>query len=190
MSVTVSSAGPSGEGGGSFFQRIKNILSSKDDPHKLCMGAAQGVFWGLTPTVGLQISILLAVGAIVHIANRVSQGRFKFFEFNLPLAIALTFISNPLNMIFIYYFFYSVGVMVLPGIDMLTLESLRVKLVPIFSADLLPALVKLGELGYEVLWPMILGSLIIATPSSIISYMLVDRWLKRRERRAAEASEN
>jgi len=74
---------------------FKKILTANDSPHKLAMGFAIGVFWGVMPTFGFAIIFSLPTALFLK-ANKVT-------------AILGTFVSNPLTAPFFYAFSYKVG---------------------------------------------------------------------------------
>jgi uncharacterized protein (DUF2062 family) len=62
---------------------------------------ASGVFWGLTPTVGLQtIEILATWGFLKHVVRKDSS---------LVQAMLWVWVNNPLTMVPLYYAFYVTG---------------------------------------------------------------------------------
>ena len=84
------------------------IIPLKRNPHPpeySAAGILVGVFWGLTPTVGIQLAMVLATWII---------GRRIFrWKFSLLIACAWTAISNPLTAIPMYYVFYVTGQLML-----------------------------------------------------------------------------
>jgi len=140
------------------------------------------MFLGMTPTVGLQITALGLIFAFVTAANRWSNDRLKSLKFNLPIAIAMTWISNPADMVFLYFGFFATGCIVLPGYELLGFSDFFELFKPMTQVQgLLSNLDHIGEylqdlksifmsLGEKVLVPMFLGSLILAIPLSFITY--------------------
>lgn len=84
---------------------IQPVLRLNDSPHSLALGVTMGVFVAFTPTVGIQITIVVILGTLLR-ANRIA-------------AVAMTWISNPVTMIPMYYAYYLLGLFVLrrDGID-------------------------------------------------------------------------
>jgi len=124
-----------------------------------------GLFMAFIP-VPFQM-VFAAIGAIA-------------FRVNLPISVALVWITNPLTIPPIYYLAYKVGSLVLgrPAPDM-QFEWTREWL--------------MQELG--AIWePLILGSLIFSTVSAILGYFVIrgfwrlhviSNWRKRKQRRLA-----
>lgn len=157
------------------FRLLRVLFYSDDSHHRLAMGAFWGLFWGLTPTVGLQTLLLLGTMVVIFALNRLSGGRFKFLEFNFVVAYVLTWISNPADAPVLYFLFYAVGVAVIPGVKMLQSQEIAIMFKPVFDADgyrasfdALWALCR--EIGYEVIFPMFLGGFVLGIPVSIAAY--------------------
>ncbi|MEW8505159.1 MAG: DUF2062 domain-containing protein [Candidatus Thiodiazotropha sp.] len=101
-----------------------------------------------------------------------------FFRVNLPLSVALVWITNPITIPPMFYFAYLVGTWITG--ENATLEPFQL------SWDWIQSL------GNEVLIPLIIGSLVCATVSSILGYSLilwiwrwhaVEKWKARRLRK-------
>jgi uncharacterized protein (DUF2062 family) len=147
----------------------------------------------MTPTVGLQSSVLLLKFTLGLFLSKVTNGKFKYLEFNFPLALALTWISNPFDAPFLYFLFYYVGALAMPGYTPLGFSEFITMLSPLLNVDgLLSSLSHMsayfdnlwemvGELGAQVVYPLIVGSLILAIPSSIATYFVALRLINRFE---------
>lgn len=83
------------------YRLIIPLRRSMDNPKLLARGVAVGLLIGFTPTVGVQMIMAL----LFWMFSR----RFLGWDFNLILAIAWTYFSNPLTMIPLYYIFYLTG---------------------------------------------------------------------------------
>ena len=126
---------------------INPVLHSTAPVSEVSLGVAVGVFFGLTPTVGVQMYLVALVWSIYrYIFSR---------HFNLPVGVAMVWISNPLTMVPMY----------------------RVSLIHISSTEgtwetiVASARFLLIDLG----WPMIIGSIVYAVPGFIISYFMTER---------------
>lgn len=84
-----------------YRELIQPILHSKDEPQLLARGAALGIFIAMTPTVGIQMGLVLACALIPRL------------HFNIPVALAMVWISNPVTVLPLYYFFYRFGLLFL-----------------------------------------------------------------------------
>lgn len=182
-----------------YFKFLRLLLYSSDSPNKVAMGVAFGFFWGLTPTVGIQITGLGLQKAMTYFLNKICAGRLCRLEFNFPLAVALTWISNPFTMLFLYFGYYYLGALILPGYDAMGWSEFSTLLDPL--TEVTGLLGSLGEMGVyfshlwnvlrgigdQVLIPLLFGSLLIAIPFSVAGYFWVRWWLfqlrSRRERK-------
>jgi len=72
-----------------------NVLHADDPPHRLALGAAIGVFVTFTPTVGLQMMIVVFLSWL--------------FRANKVVGLPIVWISNPATIVPLYYSCYVVG---------------------------------------------------------------------------------
>ena len=75
------------------------VLHADDPPHKLALGIAIGVFVTFTPTIGLQMILVLIFAAI--------------FRANKRVGLPIVWISNPATFVPIYYPCYWIGRVIL-----------------------------------------------------------------------------
>ena len=150
---------------------VDPIRQAQGTPTSIARGGALGMWIGLTPTVGAQMIIAGALAVPLRA--------------NLPVAMAMVWVSNPVTMIPLYFAFYLVGSVML-GVESAGYGTFRDLL-----AEHIAALPEVGlvetmlRLGHEVLWPMLVGSSIIATLVTIPTYYLL---LGAAERRRARLS--
>lgn len=158
-----------------FYQKLfEPILKSKDSPQFVALGAAIGMFIALTPTVGIQMTLVLFVAFIPGL------------HFNIPVAMAMVWLSNPFTMWFLYYAFYKIGLFCMGrvGDDW---NQFRIKVDEILTQiENLPWLEKLYEgvhgfflLGLNYAIPMWIGSLLVATILGGLTYPLTLKILKK-----------
>ncbi|MBU0754233.1 MAG: DUF2062 domain-containing protein [Planctomycetes bacterium] len=84
----------------SLYDRfIRPIFTINDTPHAVALGVSMGVFIGLTPTVGYQMLLVVLIGTLIR-ANRI-------------VAVLVTWISNPVTAVPLYYAYYWFGCKVL-----------------------------------------------------------------------------
>ncbi len=126
-----------------WYLRLVRIQAS---PHNIAMGLAVGVFVGLLPLLPFQTVIAVAVAFVLRSSK---------------IAAALgTWVSNPLNWVPLYMMFYYVGKALVP-FD-----------VPAFHPAQLE-MPQMIEMGWKFFSVMMLGGLVVATPSAIVSYFVV-----------------
>ena len=74
---------------------LVNMLHANDPPHQLALGAAIGVFVAVTPTVGVQMGVVLLLAWLLG-ANKV-------------VGLPIVWVTNPATIVPIYYSCYFVG---------------------------------------------------------------------------------
>ena len=121
-------------------------------------GIAIGLFIGLTPTVGIQ-TVLMLIGCIAL------RGYF-------PAAFAVSWITNPLTLVPLYWFFHGIG-------DFIFGHLLKPDL---FFAPVIDDAMRDALLG-------LLGSLLIAGPAAALGYTLTVRIGKHWSRRPIKKTE-
>ena len=84
---------------------LRRILMLDDTPHSIAMGVTVGMFIGITPTVGIQMVLVMLLAALT----------WRFFQFNRMAALLTVYVSNPITTLPIYYFNYKVGTPLVVG---------------------------------------------------------------------------
>jgi len=158
-----------------FRQRIVAPILSSDAPaSEVAWAVGIGLFIGLTPTMGVQMYIAAGVWLLCR--------PFRF-HFNMPVAVAMVWVTNPLTVIPIYYAFLLAGTWALGSADALSYEYFRDTLTEISEQPSTWEVIVdsthflLVDLG----WPMVIGSLFFAIPGALLGYFLTLRTLKRRK---------
>lgn len=86
------------------LSRLKLLIPLKRSPHSAeysARGVAIGMFWALTPLVGIQMYLCFMTWLVVK--------QTKGLRFSLVIACAWTWVSNVFTMLPIYYVFYITG---------------------------------------------------------------------------------
>lgn len=148
---------------------LQPLARAQGSPTSIARGAALGTFVALTPTVGIQM-FLVTILALPLRAN-------------IPIPLALVWLSNPLTVIPMYYCYYWLGTLVL-GLETRGYRALAMR----FSEQMRAMgsqgpLASLQTLGAEVLWPLMVGSVILATVLAIPAYQIGLRLAARRRAR-------
>ena len=140
---------------------LRKIIGLNDTPHSIALGAAVGTFVAFTPTVGIQMLVVLAVAWLMK----------PFFRFNKLAGLIAVYISNPVTTLPIYWFNYWIGSFFIPGnltrehlATLLSYESLWQ-----WSNSMWALLIEIG-------WPLLLGSVIVGLFCALPTYPLV-KWL-------------
>lgn len=135
-----------------YKKLIRPIFIINGSTHSIALGVALGLFIALTPTVGIQMLLVLLIGTLIK-ANRI-------------IGVILCWISNPITFLPMYYGYYCLGAELM-GIETGTFESFS----QLFKGDddigFLAALAVVMDNFAAPLW---IGSLIVALVVSIPSY--------------------
>ncbi|TAL28600.1 MAG: DUF2062 domain-containing protein [Nitrospirae bacterium] len=134
--------------------RLRDILSLKDSPHRLATAFALGVFIGISPLLGLHTVLGITVAWI--------------FRLNRIVTITGVFVTNPWTIVPIYTFSTWVGAKclgiknIVPKIDWahITFSS--------FLHELKPLLL-----------PFVFGTLLVASVSAVIGYFVIYHAVKK-----------
>ena len=84
---------------------LRTILMLDDTPHSIALGTAIGMFIGMTPTVGIQMGLVLIFAFLVR----------PLFSFNKVAAVLTVYISNPFTVAPIYWGCYKLGTVFVEG---------------------------------------------------------------------------
>jgi uncharacterized protein len=158
----------------SFRSLLRKILLLDDTAHSIALGTAIGMFIGMTPTVGIQMILVLCLA----FATR------PLFHFNKVAALLTVYISNPFTVLPIYWFNYSIGTYFVEAT--VTYEDFARTLEYEGFAQWWDTVV---GLFVRVGWPLILGSLLVGTVTSVPTYPLI-LWLVRKVRKEAPPVES
>ena len=146
---------------------LRYVLSLDDSAHHIALGTAIGMFIGLTPTVGIQMFLTIAVYYLCR----------PLFHFNCKAAIVTVYISNPLTMLPLYWFDYRVGQVFFGG-DVTKTELGKILEYHGFAEWWRTIFTLFVDLG----WTMLAGSLLVGTVGGLLTYPTV-LWLTKRFRR-------
>jgi uncharacterized protein (DUF2062 family) len=129
-----------------------------DSQHSIALGTALGMFIALTPTVGIQMMLVM----ILALATR------PFFLFNRVAALLTVYVSNPLTIVPIYYFLYKVGTLFVEG------KATREQIQSILDSSSLGGWWdSISALVVDIGSPLLIGTAIVATLSGLLTYPLM-----------------
>lgn len=158
-----------------YNRLVRPIFTINDTPHAIALGVSLGVFLGLTPTVGFQIILVLAIGTLIR-ANRI-------------IGVLLTWISNPITFLPMYYAYYWFGGKLM-GLDLWTFNTFSRKVDGIMTVkDDAGYFGIFEQLMHDIGLPLFLGSLIIASVISLPLYPWV-RFVLNRHRKNGNSASN
>lgn len=149
------------------------LLRLRGTPHSIAMGAAIGVFIGLTPTIPFHTIAILAISVITRTSL-------------IAALITSVVVCNPLTYIAIYYFSLVLGNLVTPFT--LNWEKIKSVLNVVLSDGSLETRIQpLLSMGYEATIVMLVGGTVLALPFAIATYygflfLIVSYRKKRRQK--------
>ena len=164
------------------LSRLKLLIPLRRSPHSAeysARGVAVGMFWALTPLVGIQMYLCLMTWFAAKI--------FKDQEFSLVISFAWTWVTNVFTMLPIYYVFYATGQIMMGQWDNISgYETFLHSWHAAFTADngfLHAVLQLLGMLARELGISMLIGCLPYAILGTWLSYSLSLKYIRRRRRK-------
>jgi uncharacterized protein (DUF2062 family) len=161
-----------------LYKLLRRFVRLHDSPHSIATGASIGMFIGMIPIYGFQIITAAAVATVARV-NKVA-------------AILPVWITNPLTIAPILYLQYLLGRLLVRGKDV---EGVWPKIREVGRAagrlsfldwkrTSYQVLVAARALGWEALWPTLIGSLISGLALGLLTYPLTLRavfWYRRRK---------
>lgn len=157
----------------------RKLLQLDDTPESIALGAAVGMFIAWTPTVGIQMVVVILLALVIPM-NRLA-------------ALIVIYISNPLTMIPMYYLEYLLGLQILGDQGMNYDEFLVFfnEILEIANRETFWTATKvfLEQLGYPVLKALTVGGTLLGILTAIPTYPLTLKWVKgyRNSRRKENA---
>jgi hypothetical protein len=134
-------------------EKVRQILSARESPHRIAIAFATGVFIGMSPLLGIHTVLGIAVA-------------WKF-SLNRLVTLVGVYITNPWTIVPIYTFGTWTGAKILGMHDVL----------PDIDWNNISMQGLLEEFRHLV-FPFILGSTIVGTVTAVVSYILVYRAAK------------
>jgi len=128
--------------------KLREVISIKDSPKKIAMSFAVGVFFGMSPLIGLHTVLGLAAAWI--------------FRLNKFVTIIGVYITNPWTIVPIYTFSTWLGAKLL-GIK---------KVMPNIDWNHISFSYLLKEMEH-LLWPFVLGTTLVGVLSAVIGYVII-----------------
>jgi len=150
---------------------LREILQLDDTAHSIALGTTIGMFIGITPTVGIQMALVILFQLLFG----------RWIKFNRIAALITVYITNPLTSVPIYYFNYKVGTLFVSG-SVTYAEFREILKYDSFSSWWDSVMTLMVDVGA----PLVIGSTIVAGALSAATYPSM-RWLIRRFRRDEHA---
>ena len=160
-----------------YRQLLHKLLHINDTPESIALGVAFGAFVAMTPTVGIQIVIVLVCSVVIR-ANRLA-------------GLVMIYISNPVTMIPIYWVDYIVGARALrmEVVSRADFEQHFTLFTDKLDTDFWGSFGALWEgllgLGWEITVPMFTGGVLLGLLVGLPCYPLTLRGVRAHQRRKA-----
>jgi uncharacterized protein len=154
-----------------LFAVFRKILQIDDTPESIAKGVALGIFIAMTPTVGLQMILVV----IVH----------SFAKANRMAGIVMCYLSNPATMLPIYWADYQVGRLLLgqPAIPRETFNKIFALEGPNLLMQLKSFVENLMEFSWDVAGPLFLGGMIMGFFCGMPAYPVTLKIIRRHRER-------
>ena len=157
-----------------YDKLIRPLVSSRFPPWYDARGVALGLIIGFAIPVGGQILTL----TLLRIAIR----------FNYLASLAFSLVSNPFNMIPLYYGYYLLGSLIVGRAPSMNFEVFERLMHPVMEKTYFwEALCAFAQLGCEILFRWVVAAVILALVFGFVGYLVTYRvQLKRCKRLAKE----
>ncbi len=155
--------------------KLIEIARQKDTPHRIALGMALGIFIGILPIMGIQMTVV----AIIALPLRG----------NLKAAVAGVWISNPITFIPMYWGYYKFGLLFFPSrqVSWERFTEIIAAAAEWDWSNVCGSTVKILDLGADILIPMWTGATILAFAFGIPTYFVTKRFVvSHRARKAAK----
>ena len=162
------------------YRLIVPILRTRHAPEYTARGVFVGIAFGLTPTVGIQIGIVMVLWSIV-------RSMLPRWDFNLIVALAWVWLSNVFTMVPLYFGFLVTGRMMMGHSESLpSYETFAKELTSTFEveADGLTGLWQQTVNLFDLFGtPMLVGCIPWALMGGWVGYIWTAKYLRRRRSR-------
>lgn len=146
-----------------FRDKLRAILDVKDSPHRVAMSFALGMFWGMSPLLGIH-----TIGAFFT-AWLLGLNRF--------VAVTGVYITNPWTIVPIYSFNLWLGA---------KLTGMK-QILPKMSWEDITFMYLINKLSQLIL-PFFLGSFVVSITSGIASYLIIHKAVVNYRNKAKDAA--
>ena len=155
-----------------YKQFLEPLVLSRHPPWFDARGVAMGLLIGLLIPVGGQIATLTALRIV--------------FRFNYVASLAFSLVSNPLNMIPLYYGYYCLGSFILGTSVTMNFELFQKLMNPIMDqAYFWEAISEFMRLGWEILIRWFVAAVVLSVVFTPLGYFVTLRIQTNRLKKAA-----
>jgi len=146
---------------------FKWLIRLRGSPQAIAGGFSLGLFIAFTPTIGLQIVLAFFLATVLNV--------------NRPAAVLAVWITNPVTIPAIFTLNYWLGSLIWEGPSVSVVSrrffELASQLTTLDIWAITDQLSAVAELGMDIIVPLILGSIIAGTLSSVLTYVILLRLL-------------
>jgi len=146
---------------------LKWLVRLRGSPQAIAGGFSLGLFIAFTPTIGVQIVLAFFLATALNL--------------NRPAAVLAVWVTNPVTIPAIFTLNYWLGSLILggPSVSIVSrrLFELASQLTTLDIWAITDQLSAVAELGMDIIVPLILGSIIAGTISSVLTYVILLRIL-------------
>lgn len=140
----------------------RKVMAGKGTPHQIALGAAIGIFVALTPTVGLQMIIAVIIA--------------KLFGANWLVAAPMAWLTNPVTAPPYFYGTYKLGLSLMGGEEGYDVFGKIIELAEkAAQGNMLTFFGEMFKLTHDILLPLWIGSIVVATVVGLGVYPVVLR---------------
>jgi len=141
---------------------LRWVVKLRSSPRAIAGGLGLGTFIAFTPTVGVQLILAFMIAT--------------FFNMNRPAAMIPVWITNPVTVAPIYTFNYWLGSKVWDGPPLSEVSGLFIDIGRTMARlefwDIKEQFLAILQMGKEILFPLLLGSIAIGVVTGFIVYAL------------------
>ena len=164
-----------------FFLKIRPVLrwliKLRSSPKAIAGGFALGLFIAFTPTIGAQIIISVILATSLNV--------------NRTASVLAVWLTNPATIPAIFTFNYWVGSHIFPGPSVSevsrTILNLASRVTKLDVWEIKGQLLAVSELGFDIIIPLFIGSILNGIVCAGLSYIvllrLLEGFFERRERK-------
>jgi uncharacterized protein (DUF2062 family) len=150
-----------------FERQIKyyylKLIGLRDEPHELALGMALGVFAGMMPIIPVQTALAVTLAL--------------FFKASKITAALGTWVSNPLNWYFLYYYSYKLGTSLLGLPERKAIFSSIMTAMKSGEAPMV-LVAKIIRAGGTIVAAFLVGGFIMGIVSGPLSYLVSFHFFK------------
>ena len=146
---------------------FKWLIRLRGSPQAIAGGFSLGLFIAFTPTIGVQIVLAFSLATVLNV--------------NRPAAVLAVWLTNPVTIPAIFTLNYWLGSLIWEGPSVSVVSRRLIELASQLTTldiwAITDQLSAVAELGMDIIVPLIFGSIITGTLSSILTYVILLRLL-------------